>query len=63
MLLLIDGYAQHRHLLDKSAYKKMDVFKKIADYVASYGHAITYHECMAKMDNLLWRLKNMLLSN
>ena len=55
VLLLIEAYAANKHLLDRSTYKKADVYRRIAEHMASFGHKVTYHDCVLKMDNLLWR--------
>jgi len=53
--LLTEMYAEKRSLLDKSSYKKMDVYNIIASSLQDFGYNFTKHECASKMDNLLWK--------
>lgn len=54
-LLLIESYRKCKHLMDSSAYKKAEVFRKVSAELAEHGHSVTHQECLVKMKNLTTR--------
>jgi Myb/SANT-like DNA-binding domain len=54
-VLLIESYRKCKHLLDNSAVKKAEVFRRVAAELSEHGYTATHQDCLVKMKNLTSR--------
>lgn len=56
-LLLIQKCSQRKDDLNNPRFKKMEIYKEIAEELQKFGHDFTYEQCINRMKTLLTKYK------